>query len=245
MLYLSENLRTFRTMQNLTQEEVAEALGVSAQAVSRWETGSACPDVELLPALANFYHVTLDTLVGMERMRTEDSLENIFTRAHNLVKEKRYEETVSLLRHGLTLYPGNWGLLSELSLALPCLGTSEAVREAVSTGEKVLAGCMSEPILATTRAGLCRSYALLGEREKALSAVRRLPHVWECREAAFGLCGEELSDKGIRILLAVLADRLRGVETNLMLGYNGKEDLADVAALVEKYVTTPNCNPQK
>ncbi len=234
MLYLAENLRTFRTLQNLTQEEVAEAVGVSAQSVSRWETGSACPDVELLPALANFYHVTLDTLVGMDRIRQEDSLENLFTKAHALVREEKYAEAASLLRHGLTVWPGNWGLVSELALVLPYLGEKEA-REAVALGEKVLAGCTSEPILATTRAGLCRTYAQLGEKEKAISAVRRLPHVWECREVAFALCGEELSEKGLRILLAVLTDRLAGVQPNLMLGYNGNEDVSALPGLWQKY----------
>ena len=65
MLYLHENLRRYRTERGLTQEETAQVFGVSAQAVSRWETGNSCPDVELLPAIANYYGVTLDALVGI------------------------------------------------------------------------------------------------------------------------------------------------------------------------------------
>ncbi len=235
MLYLSENLRSLRTAAGLTQEDVAEAIGVSPQSVSRWETDAACPDITLLPALANFFHVTLDTLVGMDRLRGEDSLPSLFTRSHQLVAEEHYAEAAALLRHGLTVWPGSWGLLSELSLVLPHLGEREA-REAVTIAEKVLAGCTQEPILATTRAGLCRTYAMLGEAEKAEAAVRKLPHVWECREVAFALCGDALSEKGLRILLAVLTDRLRGVAPNLMLGYNGKEDVAELPALLQRYL---------
>ena len=79
MLYLHENLRKYRTERGLTQEEAAEVFGVSAQAVSRWETASACPDVELLPAIANYYGVTLDALVGVTESYLTTQLERGFS----------------------------------------------------------------------------------------------------------------------------------------------------------------------
>ena len=53
MLYIAENLRKLRKEKNLTQEVVAEMLGVSAQSVNKWERGDTLPDITLLPALAN------------------------------------------------------------------------------------------------------------------------------------------------------------------------------------------------
>ena len=55
MFYLAENLKKYRAEKGLTQEEVAEALGVTPQSVSRWERGECCPDVLFLPALANLF----------------------------------------------------------------------------------------------------------------------------------------------------------------------------------------------
>ena len=58
----ANNLRRLRQAKNLTQEQVADKLGVSAQSVSRWECGNTYPDVMLLPEIARMYSVTVDDL---------------------------------------------------------------------------------------------------------------------------------------------------------------------------------------
>lgn len=62
MLVLSNNLKRFRIARNLTQEQAAEELNVSAQTVSRWECNTTLPDVAILPRLAELYGVTIDDL---------------------------------------------------------------------------------------------------------------------------------------------------------------------------------------
>lgn len=59
---IAKNLKRLRSGKNFTQEQVAEALGVSAQTVSRWECGTTLPDVILLPEIARLYCVTVDDL---------------------------------------------------------------------------------------------------------------------------------------------------------------------------------------
>lgn len=58
----SKNLRRLRLSKNMTQEQAASALGVSAQSISRWECGTTLPDVTMLPAIAKLYCVTIDDL---------------------------------------------------------------------------------------------------------------------------------------------------------------------------------------
>ncbi len=67
---VSERLYTLRREKGLSQEQLAEALGVSRQAVSKWESGAAMPESERLIALAAFYGVSLDALLGLEREDT-------------------------------------------------------------------------------------------------------------------------------------------------------------------------------
>lgn len=60
-------LKTLRKEKNLTQEQLAEQLGVSGRTVSRWETGSNMPDISLLVEIAEFYNISVTELIDGER----------------------------------------------------------------------------------------------------------------------------------------------------------------------------------
>lgn len=66
---ISENLLTLRKMRKLSQEQVAEAVGVSRQAYTRWEKGETVPDIKNCAALADFYEVSLDELVNFSEQK--------------------------------------------------------------------------------------------------------------------------------------------------------------------------------
>ncbi len=76
---LPERLYTLRRKRGLSQEALAEAIGVSRQAVSKWETGSSTPELDKLKALSTFFGVTVDELTSDDvshAAETEDSKEN-------------------------------------------------------------------------------------------------------------------------------------------------------------------------
>ena len=59
---IPQTIQQLRLYRNLSQESLADALGVSTQAVSKWECGKALPDITILPRIAQFFHVSIDTL---------------------------------------------------------------------------------------------------------------------------------------------------------------------------------------
>lgn len=61
---LSQRISHFRKQNGLTQEQLANHLGISSQAVSKWENEQSCPDVSLLPVLSDIFRITLDELFG-------------------------------------------------------------------------------------------------------------------------------------------------------------------------------------
>ena len=63
---LGKNIAKHRAQRGLTQDQLAEQFGITAQAVSKWETGNSCPDVMLLTAIADFFHITVDELLRGE-----------------------------------------------------------------------------------------------------------------------------------------------------------------------------------
>lgn len=118
MLQLSERIRTLRRKSGKTQEEMAEILSVSPQAISRWESGVGYPDTETLPRIANCFGVTLDFLFGFEGDR-ERRVHDLVDRVERMAWKNEYEdvnldECLSLLREGLAEFPGDERLRMEL-----------------------------------------------------------------------------------------------------------------------------------
>ena len=72
----SDNLKTIRKEKNLSQEELAELLGVSRQAVSKWKSGDGYPEVEKLLMIAGKLNVSLDNLMGTEIVITDENKNN-------------------------------------------------------------------------------------------------------------------------------------------------------------------------
>ncbi len=61
---LSENIARLRRERSMTQEQLAEALGVSFAAVSKWERGAATPELNLIAEMADLFEVSMDALIG-------------------------------------------------------------------------------------------------------------------------------------------------------------------------------------
>lgn len=66
-LNFGENIRRLRRARELTQEELANALGVTAQSVSKWECAYGYPDITQLPAIANFFGVSIDEMLSNDK----------------------------------------------------------------------------------------------------------------------------------------------------------------------------------
>ena len=64
-------IKELRQKKKMSQEELAEYLGVSTQAVSRWETSVSYPDIILLPLIANVFNVTVDYLLGTDKFKND------------------------------------------------------------------------------------------------------------------------------------------------------------------------------
>lgn len=110
-------IKDLRLKHNMTQERLAELLNISPQAVSRWETGAAMPDISLLSPLSNLFSVTTDYLLGMDTyqkdLRKAEFDEAFFEYWKRDDKEKNYQIAVQ----AVTEYPGNMEYVEWLASA--------------------------------------------------------------------------------------------------------------------------------
>ncbi len=172
---IGKTIKNLRRERDMTQEQLAEYLSISPQAVSRWETDLALPDITLLPALSSVFGVSVDELLGMNRSN------DIHTKIHELRKAGEYGEAVALLREELKQFPNDGGLASALAQTL-AFGSRENIEEAISLCEKVVDGSSPEKRRSTTRAMLCLLYMEVGEQQKAAALIGKIPHLGESRE---------------------------------------------------------------
>lgn len=95
---LGNNISEKRKAKGMTQEELAANLGVSPQAVSKWENNLSCPDISLLPAIAKIFGMSVDELLG-----AASTTENVAEEKTFAEPETAYEEPVFTGKKAKTL----------------------------------------------------------------------------------------------------------------------------------------------
>ncbi|MDE7288255.1 MAG: helix-turn-helix domain-containing protein [Oscillospiraceae bacterium] len=188
-LYIGENLKKQRKLRELTQEQLADILGVSFQAVSKWERGEGYPDIELLPTIAEYFGITTDELMGIKEIRDSADVKKILDKAKENMSKGLIEENIKLLAEAVKIHPNNYKLLARYALNLTFVSIDSESEEsrrnnlkAVEIAERILAECTDPEIRNIMQGELCIYYRNLGEDDKALEAAGKLPTMWKSRE---------------------------------------------------------------
>ena len=94
-----------RHKRGITQEELACALGVTNQAVSKWESAQCCPDIQLLPDIADCFGVSIDKLMGhkasVQKQKTEVVVDGLIDKALIILKKARADFNLSASKASL------------------------------------------------------------------------------------------------------------------------------------------------
>jgi len=194
MMYLPANLKKYRILKELTQEDVAEFLGITPQSVSKWERAESYPDITLLPALANIFETSVDLLLGMDTIRAEETRYNIHKKAVEYQRNGNLDMAEKTYRDALLIYPNKPGMILGLASTLALKGDTE---EAIELMERGLPISINEKQKSTMRAALCFLYLKAGREDKACKLASQLPHMRESREVIQPLIKQGLNDSQI------------------------------------------------
>ena len=116
---IGKRIRQMRTNKGVTQEELANALNVSNQAVSRWETGITMPDINLLPSIALFFGVTIDEIFNPSPEEKLERLRRRFYYTEDYLSDDEFRSALSFLKEQEGVYDDTadvWHLLAQLYL---------------------------------------------------------------------------------------------------------------------------------
>lgn len=112
---LGEQIRGLRKEAGLTQEQLAEALGVSVSAVHKWESGKANPELEMLVSIAEFFEVSVDVLLAY-RWKS-GGIEDTAERVRQLILEKHFEDAVAEAEKAMKKFPNNFEIVYQSAMA--------------------------------------------------------------------------------------------------------------------------------
>lgn len=189
-LKIGENVRKYRRDMGLSQETLAERLGVSFQAVSKWERNETYPDVTLLPAIAGFFHITVDRLLGTEEIREAEEIKEIVAKCCEHDAHYEWGQLTRTIEAGLKRFPNNFELLAWYAYAIQ----NKDPEKCVDTCKYILENCTDQGTRNWTQSNLCYGYFKSGNREKAIECAKQLPSYYQTMEDSLRhfLGGEEL-----------------------------------------------------
>ncbi len=246
-LNIGSAIRRLRQERNITQEELATAIGVTAQAVSKWERAEGYPDITLLPEISEYFGVTLDTLCGLDEQRNQSEICRIQSAT---MEAGSYEEGVRIAREGLAQYPHSYHLKENLAFALRgCPGKwtpSKAILdEIIRLYEDILEHCTDQQLVFRVLAEVWEVYECAGEHEKAVEAAGRLPGFYETsdRVLTYVLQGQErvehVQNSFINILPHLDSMLRSAMETDC---YSTEEKIALCRKMIGMYELAGECD---
>ena len=174
---MGAKIRALRKQRGISQEVLAQALGVSFQAVSKWETATTLPDVALIPAIASFFGVSTDELFDMNRLEQEARVAEICRAA----AQYRWDDPArseAMLRDALKLYPGNDVILNNL---LYTLQGPERREEVATLCRSILEITRDDEVKYDVLRILARTYRELGQQELVMPTLQQIPELYFAR----------------------------------------------------------------
>lgn len=117
-LNIGNRIAELRRENNKTQEQIADYVGVSVAAVSKWETNQSYPDITLLPSIADFFEVSIDSLIGYTIADNGKKLKEIHESIHEAVSNDDYGKALPVILEALKKYPNDFLLLDSAARML-------------------------------------------------------------------------------------------------------------------------------
>ena len=190
-LTIGETIKKLRTQKNVTQEKLAENLGVTPQAISRWESGAGYPAIDYLPDLATFFEISVDELLGVKLSKREARREEIYAQIKRYEEENGYNDDpgmVDMLREAHAEFPGDMKISYALARELCYERYEENPDQAVlREAEKMLRNLMRQADDYDFKFRCAETLAVLyreaWQDEQGYEEVANmLPGIFSCRE---------------------------------------------------------------
>lgn len=213
--YLGKKIRELRRAKDLTQEQLADYLNISYQSVSKWETGTAAPDLSFVIPLARLFDISTDELLGFEQSK-EDLLKKEYSEAYEETwKNGNLEKRLQICLEAVRDYPGDMQWLHRLAMAhsMHCFSYEDNERyrseraEAIKCYEIVIVNTPDGKLREEAIGSVVQNLSFAGRKEEAKKYALLYPEEKRDEIEGYYLEGEEL-EKHKQILIQKEFDHL-------------------------------------
>lgn len=175
-------IASMRKEKGLTQEELAEYVGVSKPAVSKWESGQSYPDITLLPVIASYFGISVDDLLDYQPQMTKEDIRKLYKTLSDSFAKDGFDPAYEKCRDSVRRFYSCWPLLFNMGVLLvnhaPSAGSPEktqsVVNEAISLFQRVEQNC-GNPNLARQAIHLrAFGYLMLGKPGETIDLLEDL-----------------------------------------------------------------------
>lgn len=220
---LAENIRLYRKGSNMTQEQLAEAVGVTVGAVSKWESGATIPDLPTLMALAELFRTSLDALLGF-RLK-EESGDTMAEAVKACTGDRSWEKGRRQAEAALKRFPNHFGVVYRSAIFFEMMGLETGqqadLRRAIGLHERacILLEQNRDPEIGyrTLQMHISQCWQWMGESEKAF-AILQANNEGGVYDDLLGvtLMNRKRWDEAARILSESMLDSLARLERSAM-----------------------------
>lgn len=199
---IGSKIRELRKKKGITQEALAGALSVSPQAVSKWESGTSYPDMEMIPVIAGYFEVSMDILFNYDLREMKAKIQKTIHDAHAYFfgDTEKYAE---IIKDALREYPENEALLSALldayEYSLRVQNDTSHLDEMIELSQKLISESGDFVLVCNAKDTQAAAYLKKGEYEKAKEVLETLPRNFNLRDNAFAfrLAGRDKLDGAV------------------------------------------------
>ncbi len=177
---IGKKIRLLRKNNDVTQDKLAAYLGVTPQAVSRWESEICYPDIETLPQIADFFGVGMDELLCYDSVQKESKVKSYLKDAEALYENEKLIECLAVLREAYAEIPSSFEIQLELAKILSVISAEikpnkNDLMEAISLCNHILDYCTDDTLRDETKKTMCDIYShQLDNTKMALDIAEKL-----------------------------------------------------------------------
>lgn len=175
---IGSTIKRLRRKKDITQEQLAEYLGITSRAISQWECDRTAPDISQIPPLCHIFDVTSDELLGIDMARVNEAIQRCLDEARDEEHRGNFQGSADILREAHRRFPRSYTVMQRLANALVCVYSRGGIKnydEPIALCNRVLAECTDSMTRYEAMDTLGIAYIYAGKTEEVRRLAKEMP----------------------------------------------------------------------